>query len=121
MAHAVRSLDDEVAEEGTNFSAGQRQLLSIARALLTDATLVLLDEATSAVDGETDAIIQRTVRNAFRGATVFTIAHRLNTVLDSDKIMVLDQGKLVEFGTPRELMGRAHGHFRGMVHAHERL
>ena len=117
MAHAVRSLDDPVAEGGLNLSAGQRQLLCIARALLSRCSLVILDEATSSVDAETDAIIQRTVRSEFSDATVITVAHRLSSVLDADKIMVLEQGRLVEFGAPKELMARSGGRFRALVHA----
>ena len=115
LTHTVRSLADPVAEDGVNFSAGQRQLLCIARALLSRAALVILDEATSAVDVETDALIQRTVRAEFSESTVLTIAHRLNTVLDADRIMVLDAGRLVEFGAPKELMGRSRGYFRKLV------
>lgn len=115
LTHTVRSLSDSVAEDGDNFSAGQRQLICIARALLTRASVVILDEATSAVDVETDALIQRTVRAEFSDATVLTIAHRLNTVLDADRIMVLDAGQLVEFGSPKELMGKQGGHFRQLV------
>ena len=121
MAHAVRSLDMPIAEGGSNLSAGQRQLLCIARAMLARARLVIMDEATSSVDAETDARIQRAVRAAFGDATVITIAHRLNSVLDADKIMVLDDGELVEFGPPRELMARPSGRFRAMVHASSRL
>ena len=107
-------LDAVVAEHGTNFSVGEKQLLCIARALLSRASLVILDEATSAVDAETDALIQRTVRAEFAQSTVITIAHRLNSVLDADKILVLDAGRLAEFGTPRELLARP-GFFREMV------
>lgn len=117
MAHAVRGLDDAVAEGGVNFSHGQRQLLCLARALLMRPALVILDEATSSVDLETDALIQRTVRSEFHDATVITIAHRLNSVLDADKILVLDDGQLVELGTPKELMARSGGRFRSLVHA----
>jgi len=115
MAHAVPSLHSPVAEDGANFSAGQRQLLCIARALLSRCSLVLLDEATSSVDAETDALIQRTVRSAFGHATVLTIAHRLSSVLDADKIMVLEAGRLVEFGSPQELMAKSGGAFRQLV------
>ncbi|EOD20589.1 hypothetical protein EMIHUDRAFT_65403, partial [Emiliania huxleyi CCMP1516] len=97
-------------EDGANFSAGQRQLLCIARALLSRCSLVLLDEATSS-----RALIQRTVRSAFGHATVLTIAHRLSSVLDADKIMVLEAGRLVEFGSPQELMAKSGGAFRQLV------
>jgi len=121
LTHNVRSLSDPVAEDGINFSAGQRQLICIARALLSRASIVILDEATSAVDVETDALIQRTVRSEFSDATVLTIAHRLNTILDADRIMVLDEGKLVEFGPPKELMGRSRGYFRQLVESTSNL
>lgn len=117
LAHAVRSLDDRVLEDGANLSAGQRQLLCIARALLANPRVVIMDEATSAVDAETDALIQRTVRHEFKDATVLTIAHRLNTVLDADKVMVLDRGRLVEFGAPRELLSQRSSAFKAMVDA----
>ena len=83
--------------------------------------IYFVDEATANVDGPSDARIQRAVRAAFGDATVITIAHRLNSVLDADKIMVLDDGELVEFGPPRELMARPSGRFRAMVHASSRL
>lgn len=117
LAHVVRSLDDPVVEDGANLSAGQRQLLCIARALLANPAVVVMDEATSAVDAETDALIQRTVRQEFRDATVLTIAHRLNSVLDADKVIVLDKGRLVEFGSPKLLLGQRNGAFRAMVDA----
>ena len=90
---------------------------SIARALLARPAVLIMDEATSTVDAETDALIQRTVRSEFRDATVITIAHRLNSVLDADTIMVLDEGQLVELGTPKELMARSGGRFRSLVNA----
>ena len=121
LAHAVRSLDDAVLEDGVNLSAGQRQLLCIARALLAAPSVVIMDEATSAVDAETDALIQRTIRAEFRDATVLTIAHRLNTILDADKVLVLDQGRLVEFGSPSDLLSRRSGTFRAMVDAGSHL
>ncbi|PWN24930.1 P-loop containing nucleoside triphosphate hydrolase protein [Jaminaea rosea] len=107
-------LATRVAEGGSNFSQGQRQLLAMARALLRRTRLILMDEASSAVDLRTDALIQRTVRRGFRDATVITIAHRLATVVRADKVLVLDKGKVVEFGEPLELMGREAGVFRGM-------
>ena len=81
-----------------------------------------MDEATSAVDAETDALIQRTVRVEFRQATVLTIAHRLNTILDADKILVLDAGRMVEYGSPRDLLSRRpRGAFREMVESASHL
>jgi ABC-type multidrug transport system fused ATPase/permease subunit len=80
-----------------------------------------MDEATSTVDAETDALIQRTVRSEFRDATVITIAHRLNTVLDADKVLVLGDGRVLEFGPPKELMAKRDGAFREMVSAASHL
>lgn len=76
---------------------------------------MVLDEATSAVDMETDALIQRSIRQEFTDSTLIVIAHRLSTIADFDKILVLGEGKVVEFGTPRELWGLSDGVFRGMV------
>lgn len=91
---------------GSNLSQGQRQLVSLARALLTPSNILVLDEATAAVDVETDALLQATLRSPlFSKRTIITIAHRINTILDSDRIVVLEQGEVKEFGSPRDLMG----------------
>jgi hypothetical protein len=97
-------LDAHVAEYGENYSSGQRQLICIARALLRQSKIIVLDEATAAVDNETDALIQTTLRTCFADCTVLTIAHRLNTIMDSTRVMVLDAGYLVEFDTPHNLL-----------------
>ncbi|KAI9354139.1 hypothetical protein DFJ73DRAFT_959118 [Zopfochytrium polystomum] len=99
------TLDTPVLEHGANFSQGQRQLLCLARALLRRSRLIFLDEATASVDAATDARIRDTVRRDLAHATVFCIAHRLRSVVDLDRVLVLDQGRVVEFGTPLELLG----------------
>jgi ABC-type multidrug transport system fused ATPase/permease subunit len=110
MDTAVRALNGELsflcAEGGTNFSLGQMQLLCIARALLREPGIVMLDEATANVDAASDEVIQSTIRSQFKSATVMTIAHRLSTIADSTKIAVFDKGELCEFGTPRDLVER---------------
>ncbi|KAI9826868.1 MAG: hypothetical protein M1832_005807 [Thelocarpon impressellum] len=100
-------LDATVHEGGSNLSQGQRQLISLARALLTPSNILVLDEATAAVDIETDALLQTTLRSKmFSHRTIITIAHRINTILDSDRIVVLDRGEVAEFDTPAELVRR---------------
>ncbi|XP_059617015.1 multidrug resistance-associated protein 1 isoform X2 [Phlebotomus argentipes] len=97
-------LNHEVSEGGENLSVGQRQLVCLARALLRKTKVLVLDEATAAVDLETDDLIQRTIRTEFKDCTVLTIAHRLNTIMDSDKVIVLDRGHITEFSSPSELL-----------------
>jgi ATP-binding cassette subfamily C (CFTR/MRP) protein 1 len=110
-------LEAPVEENGSNFSVGQRQLLSMARCLLRNTHVLLLDEATAAVDVETDALLQSMIRKNFRDKTVLTIAHRLNTIMDSDRIMVLDAGQIIEFDSPAKLLSKKNGVLFGMVEA----
>ncbi|VEU33619.1 unnamed protein product [Pseudo-nitzschia multistriata] len=112
----VNSLNDSVKEGGSNFSVGQRQLLVIARALLSGASIVIMDEATAAVDADTDARIQKVMRSEFADATCITIAHRINTIMDSDFILVMDKGQAAEFDTPKNLIAKG-GMFRDLVQA----
>ncbi|NWI81359.1 MRP2 protein, partial [Dryoscopus gambensis] len=93
-----------VSEGGENLSVGQRQLVCLARALLRKAKILILDEATAAVDLETDHLIQTTIRREFADCTVLTIAHRLHTIMDSNRVMVLQAGQIVEFDSPEELL-----------------
>ena len=98
-----KGLEHDVSEGGENFSVGQRQLICLARALLRRTKILVLDEATAAVDLETDDLIQKTIRNEFRGGTVLTIAHRLHTIMDSSRIAVFEEGRLKEVGDPKVL------------------
>ena len=105
----------QVQEGGNNLSQGQRQLVCLARALLRDTRVLVLDEATAAMDLETDSLIQATVREEFRHTTVITIAHRINTILDCDRVMVLDSGRLKEFDTPSNLLSNSQTMFYDMA------
>ncbi|KAN0055185.1 hypothetical protein ACTA71_008282 [Dictyostelium dimigraforme] len=102
-------LNSNVTENGENFSVGQRQLIVLARALLRKPKILVLDEATASVDGQSDSLIQATIRNKFSNCTILTIAHRLNTIMDSDKIMVLDAGRISEFDEPWTLLQNQNG------------
>ncbi|XP_054157408.1 ATP-binding cassette sub-family C member 4-like [Oppia nitens] len=108
-------LDGMVTEGGGNFSVGQRQLVCLARAILRDNRILVLDEATANVDHKTDYLIQNTIRKKFNDCTVITIAHRLNTIIDSDKIIVLDAGEIVECGSPHKLLANSDGLFNKLV------
>lgn len=96
--------DTLLEERGSNLSGGQRQRISIARAILKDAPILLLDEPTSALDKETEAFVNETLKIISQNKTVITVAHRLTTVVDYDKIIVFDEGKIVEAGTHKELI-----------------
>ncbi|KAI9582553.1 probable multidrug resistance-associated protein lethal(2)03659 [Glossina fuscipes] len=93
-----------ITESGHNFSVGQRQMVCLARAILRENRILVMDEATANVDPQTDALVQTTIRQKFKDCTVLTIAHRLNTIMDSDKVLVMDAGRAVEFAPPYELL-----------------
>jgi ABC-type multidrug transport system fused ATPase/permease subunit len=111
------SLSAPISEGGLNLSQGQRQLLCLARAIVARPKIMVLDEATSAVDMETDALIQQSIRAEFgrNATTLLVIAHRLSTIADFDRILVMDAGKAVEFGSPKDLMGIENGVFKNLV------
>jgi len=110
-------LDGTVNEGGSNFSAGEKQLLCLARAMLANPRLLVLDEATSSVDSTTDEFVQQMLRSQFPNTTLLTIAHRLNTIIDYDVVLVMDKGKLSEFGSPKELLSNPNGIFSALVDA----
>jgi len=97
-----------------SMSAGEKQLLALARATLRRTNVIIMDEATSQIDSKLDDQIQRTIREELSGAIVITIAHRLKTVMDYDRILVLEEGRIVEFDTPHALLGTANGVFKEM-------
>lgn len=98
-------------DANSGLSAGQKQLLSLARALLSNTKIVVFDEPTSNVDAMTDQKVQSVIRKHFADATVITIAHRLHTIIGCDRILVMEDGKVAEFDSPRELLGRPNSHF----------
>ena len=108
--------DTVLTDEGTNISKGQKQLLTIARAMLLDARMLILDEATSNVDTRTERQIQKAMLKLMEGKTCFVIAHRLSTIENADLIMVVNEGEVVEQGTHRELMAKQ-GVYRRLYNA----
>ncbi|NBW81465.1 ATP-binding cassette domain-containing protein [bacterium] len=113
VASLANGLSTTVQEGGSNLSVGQRQQICLARALLQDTRILLLDEATANVDNQTDALIQQTIQGEFRHCTIITIAHRLHTVMNSDRIVVMQSGRIVECAPPRVLMSDKSGVFSG--------
>lgn len=109
-----QDLSSPISEGGHNLSQGQRQLLCLARAIVSRPKIMVLDEATSAVDMATDTLIQRSIREEFKASTLIVIAHRLSTIADFDRILVLSGGAVVEFGTPLDLWKKEDGIFRSM-------
>ncbi|KAI1795060.1 hypothetical protein LXA43DRAFT_1080347 [Ganoderma leucocontextum] len=110
------TLESQIASGGSNLSVGQRQILALARAIVRQSKLLILDEATSAIDYETDEVIQKSLREELGSdVTLLTIAHRLQTIMDADKILVLDAGRIAEFGSPVELLKNEKGMLRALV------
>lgn len=111
-----RKLEMPIDEAGAGFSIGQRQLLCLARAVLRGSRIIVLDEATSNLDRETEALMQASLDETFRGSTLITIAHRLETILNHDTVIVMGRGRILEVGSPREL-ANAKGEFAKMLKA----
>ncbi|NXX42242.1 MRP7 protein, partial [Tricholaema leucomelas] len=110
-------LDSEVGERGKSLSVGQRQLLCLARALLTQAKVLCIDEATASVDQQTDQLLQKTIRQWFADKTILTIAHRLNTILDSDRVLVMQAGRVAELDSPTHLSQKDGSLFQRLLHS----
>lgn len=117
VAEQEKGLDTDIGERGTLLSGGQRQRLSIARAFIKNAPIVILDEATSALDNKSEAVVQKAIENLMKDRTVFVIAHRLSTVQNADKIVVINEGKIVESGTHEELLQKENGAYRALYNA----
>ena len=119
LKNLVQQLPDQLEyklrESGSNFSVGECQLVCLARALLQKSKIIILDEATANVDYKTDRLIQDVIRNRFKDSTVLTISHRLNTIMDYDKVLVMDQGRVVEFDKPEALLQNENGYFSRLV------
>lgn len=117
--HSSHPLDVKINDRGTNYSVGQRQLICLARAIVRRNKIIVLDEATANVDPHTDFLVQKTIKRQFSDCTVLTIAHRLDTVMTCDRILVIEGGHLIEDGSPTELLNKKSGRFFKMFTKHE--
>ncbi|KAG7207749.1 hypothetical protein KM043_009361 [Ampulex compressa] len=115
IVSAGTGLESRVLDRGSNYSVGQRQLVCLARAILRNNRILMLDEATANVDPQTDAFIQGTIRKKFATCTVLTVAHRLNTIMDSDKVLVMDKGRMAEYDHPHILLQNNYSQFTSLV------
>ena len=106
VSSLAEGLDTYIGERGILLSGGQKQRVAIARAFIKDAPIIILDEATSALDNKSEAVVQKAIENLMKNRTVFVIAHRLSTIRNSDMIMVLEHGRIIERGTHTELLQR---------------
>ena len=120
MKRLPKQPSEEIKECGANFSVGERQLLCLARALLKKSKIIVIDEATANVDYKTDCVIQETIRTKFRHCTVITIAHRLNTIIDYDRVLVLENGQVVDFDKPDNLLQNEYGQFSRLYHGYHK-
>ncbi|KAG8216833.1 P-loop containing nucleoside triphosphate hydrolase protein [Butyriboletus roseoflavus] len=115
--NVFRNLDSSVSEGGDNFSTGEKQLLCMARAILKRSKVLVMDEATASVDYATDELISKTIRHEFDSSTILTIAHRLRTVIDYDRVLLLDEGRIVEFDRPATLLADSNSRFHSLCKA----
>jgi ATP-binding cassette subfamily B protein len=120
IAELPQTYDTPVRERGSRLSLGQRQLLAFARAILADPRILILDEATASIDTQTELLVQEGLKRLLTGRTAFVAAHRLSTIREADRILVIDQGRLVESGTHAELMAK-HGHYYRFLEAQFKL
>ena len=114
ISELENGIDSYIGENGVSLSGGQRQRIAIARAMIKNAPIVVLDEATSALDNKSEKIVQKALDNLMQNKTVFVIAHRLSTIFNADKIIVVDDGKIVEQGTHDELINIPDGKYRNL-------
>ncbi|KAH8914078.1 P-loop containing nucleoside triphosphate hydrolase protein [Atractiella rhizophila] len=110
-----QKLDTPITGEGGTLSRGQRQLLALVRSLISGKRIICFDEATSSIDHETQTLVQRVLKDSFDGCTTLTIAHRISTLIEDDLILVLDNGELAEYGSPKELLKRENSVFRKLA------